>query len=215
MAAAMLALLSFLAFDAPGTVVLDRIAVVVGKRVIKASDIDRDLRLTAFLNREPLTINSAAKKKGADRLVDQQIIRQEIATGDYARATDSDAKALLDQIRADRFGGSDVRLRAELSRYGLTESQLQDQLLWQLTVLRFIDERFLPGIMVTDEEVRKYYDDHLADLKRQYPRDSTFTTLEPKLRQLLEGEQTNQQFEKWLEEARSRVLIEFHQEALK
>jgi len=207
--------LSFLAFDTPGTVVLDRIAVVVGRRVIKTSDIDRDLRLTAFLNHDPLVVNSATKKEAADRLIDQQIIRQEIATGEYRRATDSEASALLTQIRTDRFGGSDVRLRAELSRYGLTEPQLQAQLLWQLTVLQFIDERFLPGVMVSDDEVRKYYDQHVAELKRQYPRDSSFATLEAKIRETLEGDQTNKQFEAWLEEARNHVFVEFHQEAMK
>jgi hypothetical protein len=215
MVTAMIAVLSFLAFDTPGVVVLDRIAVVVGRRVIKSSDIDRDLRLTGFLNHEPLIVNAATKKEAADRLIDQQIIRQEIATGEYPRAGDSDAAALLNQIRADRFGGSDVRLRAELGRYGLTEAQLQAQLLWQLTVLRFINERFLPGVLVSDDDVRKYYDTHLAELKRQYPTDSSFATLDPKIRDLLEGEQTNKQFVTWLEDTRSRIFIEFHQEAMK
>jgi hypothetical protein len=215
MLTAMISVLIFLAFDTPGAVVLDRTAVVVGRRVIKSSDIDRELRVTAFLNHQPLVENAATKKEAADRLIDQQIIRQEIATGEYARATDSEAAALLNQIRTDRFGGADTRMRAELSRYGLTEAQLQAQLLWQLTVLRFINERFLPGVLVSDDDVRKYYDAHLADLKRQYPADNSFATLEPKIRESLEGEQTNKQFVNWLEEARSRVWIEFHQEAMK
>jgi hypothetical protein len=215
MSTTIIAVLSFLAFDAPGTVVLDRIAVVVGRRVIKSSDIERDLRLTAFLNREPLVVNAVTKKKAADRLVDQQIIRQEIATGEYARASDSDAAALLNKIRDDRFGGSYVQMRAALSRYGLTEAQLQDELLWQLTILRFIDERFLPGILVSEDDVRKYYDEHVAELKRQYPRDSSFTALEPRIHELLEGEQTNKQFEAWLEEAHTRFSIVFHEEAMK
>src|SRR5690242_2766095 len=37
-----------------GAVVIDRMAVIVGQHVIKASDVDRDLRLTEFMNREPL-----------------------------------------------------------------------------------------------------------------------------------------------------------------
>lgn len=215
MMTAIIAVLALMAFDTPPTVVLDRIAVVVGKRVIKSSDIDRDLRLIAFLNHAPLVVNAATKKEAADRLIDQQIIRQEIATGEYPRATDNEAGALFNQIRTDRFGGSDIRMRAELSRYGLTEAQLQSQLLWQLTVLRFINERFQPGVLVSDDDVQKYYDEHVAELKRQYPGDSTFATLEPKIREILEGDQTNKQFVAWLEEARSRVAIEFHQEAMK
>jgi len=44
-------------------VVLDRMAVIVGKHVIKTSDIDWDLRVTEFLNREPLDFSSQAKRK--------------------------------------------------------------------------------------------------------------------------------------------------------
>lgn len=40
-----------MAATARGAIILDRIAVIVGNRVIKTSDIDRDIRLTAFLNR--------------------------------------------------------------------------------------------------------------------------------------------------------------------
>lgn len=203
------------ALQAPATVVLDRIAVVVGKLAIKSSDIDRDLRVTAFLNREPISFTAEAKRKAAERLIDQQIIRQEIATGDYPRASDKDAASLLKEIRVSRFSGSDDRLRIELGHYGLTEAELEDRLLWQLTVLRFINERFLPGVMVSDDEVRKYYDEHLADLKRKYPRDNSFKTLEPQIRETLEGEQTNKQFEAWLEEARKDAVIEYHEEALR
>jgi peptidyl-prolyl cis-trans isomerase SurA len=207
--------LYLLALQPSGAIVLDRIAVVVGKRAIKSSDIDRDLRVTAFLNRAPVETSADSKHKAAERLIDQQIIRQEIATGDYPRASDSDAAGLLGQIRTTRFAGSDVRLKAELTRYGLSETQLQDQLLWQLTVLRFINERFRPGAQVSDDDVRKYYDGHLAALKREYASDSSFETLEPKIRETMEGELTNKQFETWLTDSRNQIRIDYHQEALK
>src|SRR3569833_649743 len=75
----------------PGAVVLDRVAVVVGKRAIKLSDIERDIRVTAFLTHATVDTSAAARCKSAERLVDQTVIRDEIATGDYERATDADA----------------------------------------------------------------------------------------------------------------------------
>ncbi len=208
-----LMLVCLMAFDGAGTVVLDRVAIAVGRRAIKASDIERDLRLTAFLNGAALTINAGAKRGAAERLIDQQLIRNEIATGQYPRASESDAKALLEQIRTSRFGGSDARLKAALTRYGITEGQLQDQLSWQLTVLRFIDNRFRPGVNVSDEDLHKYYDKNLAELKRQNPRENSFEELEPQMRETLEGEQTNKQFEEWLAAERKTARIEYHQEA--
>jgi hypothetical protein len=154
--------------NARGAVVIDRIAVIVDKRVIKLSDIQRDLRGTAFLNREPLRINSDTMHKSAERLIDQALIAQEIARGGYASAPESDADAMLKQLERDRFGGSDARLRQELASYGLSESQLREELLWQLTVLRFIDDRFRPAVQCGDEAaVDKNFDDWLAEARKR------------------------------------------------
>ncbi len=186
---------------------------IVGKSVIKSSDIDRDLRLTEFLNREPVKLTAEARRQAAERLIDQQVIRTELATGGYSRASDADAQALLQTIERDRFGAAPARLNAELERYGLTKDELRQQLLWQLTVLRFIQQRFQPGVDVTDQAVHDYYDQHLTELQRQNPRNSSLATLEPKIRELLIGESVNKDFEDWLSRGRQRTHIEYHQEA--
>jgi hypothetical protein len=196
-------------------VVLDRIAVIVGKRVIKTSDIDLDQRLTAFLNQEPVRPDSENRRRSAERLIDQEIIRQEIISGGFRRPAEDRAAGLQGQLTRDRFGGSEARLRAELARYGLNENDLREQLLWQLTVLSFIDQRFQAGAVVTDEDVRSYYNQHVADLRRQYPQASTYEALQPQIQKLLEGERANQSFNQWLSQARTRYRIEYKQEALK
>lgn len=196
-----------------GAVVIDRIAVTVGKSVIKSSDIDRDVRLTEFLNREPLNLGVPARRKAAERLIDQQLIRTEIATGGYSRASDADAEAMFQRLERDRFGAAETRLDAELERYGLREAELRQEFLWQLTVLSFIQQRFQPGVNVTDQEVQAYYDQHLAELQRANPRDSSLAALEPKIRDLLTGEDVNKEFESWLDRARQDTSIEYHQGA--
>ncbi len=195
------------------SVVLDRVAVVVGRHAIKASDIDRDLRVTAFLNRAAVHDSAEERRKSAGRLVDQTIIRDEINSGDYERATDRQAAEMLARICNDRFAGSDARMRQELSTYGLTEGQIKDQLLWQLTVLKFIDQRFRPAVMVTDEEVKTYYQQHLAELKRQYPADNSLTALQPNIVNLLQGSQVDKQFDTWLDEKRKSQQVDYRQEA--
>jgi hypothetical protein len=202
-----------LAAFAPGAVVIDRIAVIVGKHAIKASDIDRDLRVTEFLNRTPLDLSAKARHQSADRLVDQSIIRDEIAGGDYDRATDGDAETMLAQLRRDRYAGSDARLQQDLAKYGLTEGDLRNALLWQLTVLKFIDERFKPAVLVQEQNVKAYYEVHLAELKKQYPQGNSFTVLAPKIEDLLQGQQVDQQFNAWLDEQRKGQRVDYRQEA--
>ncbi len=204
---------AILSVAASGAVTLDRIAVVVERHAIKASDIDHDLRVTAFLNQAATNLSLDARKQSAGRLVDQTLIREEISSGDYDRATDSDAQHMLAQLRHDRFGGADGRLREDLARYGLTEAELADALLWQLTVLRFIDQRFRPAVMVTDENVKTYFDSHQSELKRQNPKDSSLEALQPKIRELLEGQEIDKQFDAWLEARRRDARVQYHQEA--
>jgi peptidyl-prolyl cis-trans isomerase SurA len=196
-----------------GATVIDRIAVVVSKHAIKLSDVQGDVRLTEFMNHQPLNLSPDAMRKSADRLIDQMVIRDEIGRGGYRRPGDSDADHLLNQLRQDRFGGSDSRLNTELARYGLNEGRLREQLLWQLTVLRFIDQRFRPGVQVTDDEVHAYYNQHLQELKREYTHNSSFEALQSKIRASMEGERINQNFVAWLDEARQREHIEYRQGA--
>jgi hypothetical protein len=206
-------MLAFLASLASGADVIDRIAVIVGKRAIKSSDIDRELRVSNFLNRQPLDESPGAARKVAERLIDQELVRQDLLNGQYSQPTEKDANDFLQQLRRDRFGGSETRLRADLARYRLTEDQLRRYLLWQLTVLRFIDQRFRNSVLVTDAEIADYYQEHRADLQKAYPQSNGLEALAPKIREIMSGERINQAFEEWLAETRRAVRIEYRQQA--
>src|ERR1051326_1268391 len=79
--------------------IMDRIAVAVGNRAIRESQIDRDVRLTAFLNGTPLDENGASKRKAADRLIDQTVIRSEIAKGTYPSPSEAEVNSTLAKIK--------------------------------------------------------------------------------------------------------------------
>jgi hypothetical protein len=147
--------------------------------------------------------------------VDQTVIRDEIATGDYERATDEEAAGLLNDLRRDRFAGSEARLRQELTKYGVTQDQITEAMRWQLTVLRFIEERFRPAVLITDDAVKAYYDQHLTELRKQNPKDSSFEALEPKIREQLASAEVDKQFDAWLAEKRQDGRVTFKQEVFK
>lgn len=196
----------------PGAVVLDRIAVVAGTHAIKVSDIDRDVRLTQFINREPLNITAATKREAAERLITQDIIRQEIINGGYQRPPESQGAALEEQLCRDRYGNSTQRLREALQKYGLTQSELRERLLWQITVLQFINQRFRAGVVVTDDDIHNYFDQHAAELRKQYSNYS-LDALTPQIKTALEGERINQSFNEWLDQTRQGYRVDYKQEA--
>src|SRR5262249_39163743 len=134
-------------------------------------------------------------------------------TGQYSMPTDQDAADYLQQLKRDRFGNSDSQFRNQLARYHLTEDQLKRQLLWQLTVLRFIDQRFRPGVLVTDEDVAAYYNEHRAELQTSDPQGNSLEALTPKIRETLTAQRIDQAFEEWLKETRRGTRIEYRQQA--
>ncbi|MGA8025932.1 MAG: hypothetical protein WB992_02220 [Bryobacteraceae bacterium] len=206
------------AWMATGTII-DRIAIVVGategtrRSIVKDSDIDRDIRVTSFLNDEPLNFSNAARKKAADRLIDQIFIRREIEQGDYPGATFQQADQQLGGLEKQRFK-TQAAFEAGLSKYGLTNADLRTAFVWQLTILRFIDIRFKPAVIVNDDEIEKYYRNHAAALRREHPGKSSLDDLREQIRDILAGERVNQQLFAWLDEQRKSSKIQFLEESL-
>jgi hypothetical protein len=66
---------------------------------------------------------------------------------------------------------------------------------------------------VTDEDLRSYYDQHLVDLKREYPKNNSLDALQTQVRASLEGERVNEAFTAWLADARKQVRIEYREGA--
>jgi parvulin-like peptidyl-prolyl isomerase len=193
-------------------VIIDRIAVIVGNSIIKDSDIDRDIRATDFLNGRPLKLG-AERKPAADRLIDQALIRREIRIGDYPTATFQEADQELEKLEKQRFANQAAFEKA-LTSYGLTPLDLRAEFRWQLTVLRFIDQRFKPAVVVTDQQVDDYYKQHKAALGRQHPGESP-EDLHDAVRDTLAGEQVNKLFFDWLDQQRREAKIEYHEESLR
>ena len=193
--------------------IIDRIAVIVGNSIVKDSDIERDLRVTAFLDGAPLDLGREARKKAAKRLIDQIFIRREIRLGDYPAATPEEASQQLDALKKQKFK-TNTAFQNALGRYGLTEADLRSQFQWQLTVLRFIDARFKPAVLVTDQEIEQYYWAHRAALAREHPGKTSLHGLEDTVRDILTGEKVNQLFFSWLDEQRQGVKIEFREASL-
>ena len=131
--------------------VVDRIAVAVGNRAIKESQIDRDIRLTDFLNGAPLDESAASKRKAADRLIDQTVIRSEMAKGSYPTPSDAEVNATLAKIKQARFH-NDADYQQALKTYGITEQELKAQIAFQLQVVRFVDLRFAKGSLKADND---------------------------------------------------------------
>jgi hypothetical protein len=127
--------------------ILDRVAVVVGNKVITESEVVQQARIEAFLNGASVELGPESRRAAAERLVDQQLIRTEMRIGDYPAPSAKEIDEMLQNLKKERWA-SETEYRGALERYGITEAELRGQLAWQLAVIRFTDMRF--GGMLTD-----------------------------------------------------------------
>jgi hypothetical protein len=193
--------------------IVDRISVIVDGQIIKHSDIMRDIRLTDLLNHENLNLDVNAQKKAAARLIDQALIRKELAAGLYPSPDPSEVDALLSQFKQSL--GSEAAYQRALTAYGVREDDLRKHLYWQISVLRFINLRFATSTPAADADVRTYYQQHLPDFRRAGKPKLDLESLRPEIEQTLAGERVNQQFFAWLDESEKSTPITYNEESLK
>ncbi len=168
--------------------VVDRIAVSVGNSAIRESQVESEVRVTALLNGAALDLSAAGKRQAASRLVDQAIIRAEMAKQVYPAPAEAEMNATLDKIKQARFRNNSEYERA-LKTYGVTEPELKAHLAWQLQVLHFIDLRFAA-----------------ADALPSRDREGAVAVA-------AQEQRANIAFFAWLDGMRQRSRIQFHDEA--
>jgi peptidyl-prolyl cis-trans isomerase SurA len=210
------ALLCLLGFAPPlRSELIDRIAVSVGNRVIATSDLDREIRVTAFLNGKRPDFSPAAKRKTAERMVEQQLIRRDLENSRYPSATPEEVQPALDKFKA-AFYPSPADYQRALSAAGITGQDVIDALIWQRDLLEFVDIRFRPGVQVTEQQIQDYFDKvvKLALETAQPGKPAELADYRASIEETLVGAQVDREIDEWLKKARERTEIVFHDEAL-
>jgi hypothetical protein len=112
--------------------IVDRIAIVVGNKIVTDSEIDLRIRLTAFENGAPPDFSLTSRRIAAERLIDQKLVEREMDVGHYPRSDTDERAAAADE--------------KSLAQYGLTRADLETDLARQNTLLGFLNLRFRPVV---------------------------------------------------------------------
>jgi hypothetical protein len=194
--------------------IIDRIAISVGNQVITEGQVGEEIRLTAFLNHEKLDLSIAERKKAAVRLIEQALVKRDLDLSRYPVPTPADADASLHDVKVSYDPES--RYQQMLQQYGISEEALKRRLLWQLTLLRFVDFRFRPGIQIPEADVKTYYDQELTKWNKQGIQPlPTLEDSRAKIEEILTQQRIDQALDTWMAETRKQVTINYLDEALK
>lgn len=188
--------------------IIDRIAVSVGSEVITIDQINDELRVTAFLSHTQPNLTADEKKKAAERLIEQTLIKREMDFTHYPLPALSDADPLVKKVEAE-YPDRQTYLNA-LASYGISEDNLRQHLWWQLTLLKFTDERFRPAVQITTAEIRQYYRRQVEKWQEQGAKEiPTFEQSRDAMEKALTEERVNQVMDRWLGDARTQIDIHF------
>jgi peptidyl-prolyl cis-trans isomerase SurA len=194
--------------------IIDRIVITVGNQVITQSQIDDEIRVTAFLNRDKLDLTADAKKQAASRLIEQALIKREMDLSRYPLPELSDAGESLETLKA--MYSTETEFQDALQAYGITADELTRRLWWQLTLLRFIDYRFRPGIQIPAADVQAYYQQQVSAWEQKGTKPiPTLQESRDQIEEILTQKRIDQALEQWIKDTRSQVTITYLDPGLK
>ena len=189
--------------------VIDRIVATVGRQVITESEIRKQTRITQFLNDADVDPGPAELRKTTDRLVEQELLRQEMTASRFPMPGLVEAQRALEKLKAESFKSAE-EYQSALTRYGIREEELKEALLWQIAILRFCEFRFSADLLVSSRDVEDYYNKKFRD--DQAPK---LDAVRQSIERILISERANQSLDQWLKEARGKTRVEIRQESFR
>ena len=108
--------------------------------------------------------------------------------------------------------GGDAALQAQLAADGLTAEDLQQHLLWQLTLVHFIDLRFRPAIQVTAQDIQDYFRKEVVS-KQKAGQPIRLADVREQILETLSAQRADQQLDEWLKHAKTDTRIDYKKEA--
>lgn len=193
--------------------IIERVVATVNNRPILQSDWDEEVRYEAFVNRRSLSsLNAAERKAALDRLIDQELLRQQIKENEeegLLKASPPNIEKRLQEIRK-QYPGADkpATWEADLRSYGLREEDLARHIALQARLERLIDVRLRPTIHISHSSIESYYQQQLLpELRKAGVKDVPLVEVSPKIEELLTERKMNELLAAWLHDLRSQSDI--------
>jgi peptidyl-prolyl cis-trans isomerase SurA len=188
--------------------VVDRVVANVNGHVVLQSDWEQEISLEAFSDaRDPDSFTSDERKAALNRLIDQELLREQVRPSQPA-PPDQVAARMAEVRKLYQDCITDDGWHAKLERYGLTQSSLEKHLSDQIQLMRLVEDRLRPSIQIDQKAVEAYYHDQLLpDLKKAGARTTPLTEVFARVKDLLAQKKMNELLSGWLVNLRSESHI--------
>jgi hypothetical protein len=191
--------------------VVDRIVATVNGHILLQSDWDEAASYEAFADGHELTAMTREQRKAVlDRLIDQELIREQVRASDFPAATPADIDQRIAEIRKLHAEVIDqASWTAALQRYGLNDEELRAKVTEELDASRAVDARLRPNVQVDSRKIEQYYNEKLLpDLRSAGAPPVPLSEVAPKIKELLAQQQINDLLIAWLKGLRGESSIQ-------
>src|SRR5215469_16890977 len=188
--------------------VLDRLVATVNGHALLESDWNDEVRFECFMSGRPLEdVTSDDRKAALDRLIDQELLREQMRSSDFKPVSSAEIEKQLDAVRADYARDHEsTSWSSALARYGLTEAVAKDRIAAELNQLRLVDTHLRPLVQVDSAQIDTYYKEQIVP-KFPVGQAPSLESTRRKIRELLVQQKIDQQLSSWLDALRSQARI--------
>jgi hypothetical protein len=190
--------------------VLDRIVATVNNHIILQSEWEDAVCYEAFVaGRAFEQVQAADRKAALDRLIDQELLREQMRSSGFPHADGEEVEKRIREIRKRYAGPEDeTSWQAALARYGLTESELKKRVALQVDLMGLVDARLRPSVVIDSKSIESYYNQELLpQLRQSGGQPVALAEVTPKIKELLTQQKMNQMLVAWLQDLRSGSQI--------
>ncbi len=184
--------------------IVDRVVRSVNGHVVLQSDWEQEIAFEALLSgRQPDSFTTAERNAALDRLIDQELLREQVRPGQSAPS--SGVAARVAEIRKLLPDCSTAEgWHATLQRYGLTQTALEARLSDETQLMRLVEDRLRPSIQIDQKAVESYYHDQLLpQLQKAGENAKPLTEMYGRIKTLLAEKKMNELLSGWLASLRS------------
>jgi len=186
--------------------VIDRIVASVNGRIILQSDLDEALSYEALLNNRNLSqFTDDDRRSVLDRLIDQELLREQLKSADFKRTSEAEAAAHVSDARKQYpQAATDAGWQSVLERYHLREKDLLSHVQQQLDLMRLVDARLRPTVQIDSKTIEAYYrEKFVPQLRQSGSSELPLSDVSARIRELLTEQKVSELLVSWLQTLRS------------
>lgn len=195
--------------------IVDQILTLVNDEVVTRTDLLWSLAMNPGAPSPAGPVGSDLLRQKLDVMIDERLIAQEAARIPASEITQEEVdRRRTELIKSFR---SEAEFRQRVGSVGLTPQKIDELIRQRILIDRFVDFRFRSFVLVTEQEIQRYYDEVFApdmrtkgqvplSIDQALPENKQMTVREA-IRAIIKEQKINDELDRYLTSLRQRADV--------